>query len=84
MDVPVDDKTQTSSHVMACAVKPVNKEHSTYPENVVLNEQLPFIYRFKIYALFINGKHEPVLYRPLICYIDVPLKAGFKVISDCK
>jgi len=63
MDVSVHDKTQTSPHVMACAVKPVYKGHSTYPENVVLNEQLPFIYRFKIYALFINGKHETVLYR---------------------
>jgi hypothetical protein len=47
MDVHVHDKTQTSPHVMACAIKPVYKGHSTYPENVFLNEQLPFIYRFK-------------------------------------
>ena len=47
-----------------------------------LYEQLPFIYRLKLYALLINWKmrllfidsdllHRGVLYR-LICYIEVP------------
>ena len=38
-------------------VKPVCKDHSRELENV------PFIYRLKLYALFINGKDETVLYR---------------------
>lgn len=80
MDVPLHDKTPKSPHVMACAVKPVYKGHSTFPENVILNEQFPFIYRFKIYALFINGKHETV---HLICHKDVPLNACLTVIPDC-
>jgi len=32
---------------------------------------LPFIYRLKLYAHFINEKYETVLY---IIYIEVPLK----------
>ena len=28
-----------------------------------LYEQLPFIYRLKLYALFINGKNKNTLYR---------------------
>ena len=30
-----------------------------------LYEQFPFIYRLKLYALFINGKNEAVLYRQI-------------------
>ena len=33
------------------------------PETCALYEQLPFIYRLKLYALFINGKDETALYR---------------------
>jgi hypothetical protein len=41
------------------ASKPVYKDHSREPANKCgLYEQLPFIYRFEIYALFINGKTE--------------------------
>ena len=40
-------------------VKPVYKGHSREPEN----EQLLFIYRLKLYALFINGENEAALYR---------------------
>ena len=38
-------------------VKPVYKGHSREPENV------PFIYRLKLYGLFINGKNQASLYR---------------------
>jgi len=38
-------------------VKPVYKGHSREPDNV------PFIYRLKLYALFINGENEDALYR---------------------
>jgi len=38
-------------------VKPVYKGHSREPENV------PFIYRLKLNALFINGENETALYR---------------------
>ena len=38
-------------------VKSVYKGHSREPENV------PFIYRLKLYALFINGKNRTALYR---------------------
>ena len=37
--------------------KPVYKGHSREPENV------PFLYRLKLYALFINGKNETALYK---------------------
>jgi len=37
-------------------------------------DQLPLIFRFKLCALFINGKNETV-----ICYIEVPFKAGLTV-----
>ena len=47
-------------------VKPVYNGHS------ILYEQLSFIYRLKIYALFLN-----VLYRQ--CYIEEPCKAGLIV-----
>jgi hypothetical protein len=40
---------------------------------------MPFIYRLKLYALFINGKNETVLYRD-ICYIEVFFKAGLSVV----
>jgi hypothetical protein len=38
-------------------VKPVHKGYSRKPENLV------FIYRLKLYALFINGKNETAPYR---------------------
>jgi hypothetical protein len=41
----------------------VYKEHSREPENSVLYEQLPFIYRYKLFALFINRKKEDALNR---------------------
>jgi hypothetical protein len=43
-------------------------------------ENVPFIYRLKLYELFRNGKNETALYR-LICYIEVPFKAGLTVYS---
>jgi len=44
-------------------VKPVYKGHSMEPVNVAFYEQLSFIYRLRLYALFINGKNETALYR---------------------
>ena len=38
-------------------IKPVYKGHLKEPENV------PFIYRLKLYALFMNGENEAALYR---------------------
>jgi hypothetical protein len=38
-------------------VKPVYKGHSREPKNV------PFIYRLKLYALYIYGENETALYR---------------------
>jgi hypothetical protein len=43
-------------------------------------ENVPFIYRLKLYELFRNGKNETALYR-LICYIEVSFKAG---VTICK
>ena len=43
-------------------VKPVYKGHSREPENVPIYEQLPFIYRFMLYALFINGKITDLIF----------------------
>ena len=40
-----------------CTVKPVYKRHCRELKNV------PFIYRLKLYVLFINGKNEAALYR---------------------
>jgi hypothetical protein len=40
--------------------------------------KLSFIYRLKLYALFINGGNETALYR-LICYIKVHFKAGLTI-----
>ena len=42
---------------ITCKVKPVYNGQSREPENV------PFIYRLKLYSLFINGKNEAGLYR---------------------
>jgi len=39
------------------AIKPVYKAHSREPENVAFIEQLPFIFRFELNALFINGNN---------------------------
>jgi nitrate reductase NapAB chaperone NapD len=40
----------------------VNKGHSREPENVpFMSRTLPFIYRFKIYALFNNGKNVVIV-----------------------
>ena len=36
-----------------------------------LYEQLPFIYKLKLYALFINGKNETALYTHLTMYIYI-------------
>jgi hypothetical protein len=44
-------------------VKPVYKGHSREHETFGLYEQLSFIYRLKLYALFINGKNKTALYR---------------------
>jgi hypothetical protein len=46
----------------------------------VVLENVPFIYRLKLYELFRNGKNETALYR-LICYIEVSFKAG---VTICK
>ena len=40
-----------------CSVKLVYKGHSKDPENVA------FIYRLKLYAIFIDRKNETALYR---------------------
>jgi hypothetical protein len=45
----------------------------------VLYEQLPFVNRLKLYALFINGENEAALYKTVICYTEVPFKAGLTV-----
>ena len=37
---------------------------------MTFNEELPVIYRLKLYALFINGENEAALYS-MICYIEV-------------
>jgi hypothetical protein len=42
--------------LLTYTVKPVYKGHSKEPENVV------FIYRLKLYAPFINGENDTVLY----------------------
>jgi len=52
-------------------VKPVYKGHSREPENV------PFMYRLNLYALFINGKHETFRY----LYIEVPFNGGLIVLT---
>ena len=46
-----------------------------------LYEQLPFIYRLNLYALFNNGKNETVLYRQWLDIekIEGPFKAGLTV-----
>ena len=51
-----------------CTVKPVYKGKlfikATFPGPFSdLYEQLSFIYRLKLYALFINGENETTLYR---------------------
>ena len=48
-------------------VKPVYKGHSMIHKNRNLYEQLIFIYRLKLYALFINGETETVLY--IQCFV---------------
>ena len=40
---------------------------------------MPFKYRLKLYALFINEENETALYRKLFAYIEVSFKAGFTV-----
>jgi hypothetical protein len=47
--------------IFVFTVKPVYKGHSREPENA-LYQQLPFIYRLKLYALFINGENKASLY----------------------
>jgi hypothetical protein len=47
----------TTFNNISVTVKPVFKGHSREPE------QLPFIYRLRLYALFINGENENALYR---------------------
>ena len=44
-----------------------------------LYEQLPFIYRLKIYTLFINGGNETA-FLTVICYIRVALSGRFNCI----
>ena len=48
-------------------VKPIYTGHSMEPVNVALNQQLPFIYRLKLYVLFINDKNEvPIINNDLL------------------
>ena len=49
-----------------------------------LYEQLPSIYRLKLYTLFINGKNETVLYRQLLVFIEVPFKTDLTVFHKKK
>ena len=44
-----------------------------------LYEQLPFIYRLKLYALFIMGKMRLPLIVSDLLYIEVSFKAGMTV-----
>ena len=46
------DMNFSVNHIHVFTVKPVYKGHSREAENVL------FIYRFKLYLLFINEKHE--------------------------
>ena len=39
--------------------------------------------RLKLYALFINGENEAVLYK-LICYVEAPFQAGLTDFSSHK
>jgi hypothetical protein len=48
---------------MTYTFKPVYKGHSREPKKCALYEHLPFIYRLKLYALFINGGNEAALNR---------------------
>ena len=43
--------------------------------------QLTFIYRLKLYILFIKGKIQAALYRLWFCYIEVPCKTGLTEID---
>jgi hypothetical protein len=43
----------------------VYKDHPREPEKCGLYEQLPIIYRLKLYTLFIYGENEAALYRQL-------------------
>ena len=44
-------------------VNPVYKGHTREPENVAFISCSLYIYRLRLYALFINGKNETALYR---------------------
>ena len=52
-----------------CTVKPEYKGHARESEYMTFMSRLPFIYRFKLYALFINSKNE-----------RLPFKACFTVL----
>ena len=47
-------------------------------KNVSFMSSCP-LYTGKIYAIFINGENKAALYRQVICYIEVPFKAGLTV-----
>ena len=47
--------------------------------NCGLYEQLPFIHRLKLYALFVNGKTWDCPVDTVICYIEVAFKADLTV-----
>jgi hypothetical protein len=49
--------TRRKPQTITYTVKPVYKGHSREPKNV------PFIYRLKLYALYINEENEAALYR---------------------
>jgi hypothetical protein len=53
----VTKQTNITNFLQRVKGKPVYKGHSREPENML------FIYRLKLYALFINEKNETALYR---------------------
>ena len=50
---------------------------------MTFNEELPVIYRLKLYALFINGENEAALYS-VICYIEVSIKGCTTVYKNLR
>jgi hypothetical protein len=63
-----------SSSIMRI-VTTVYKGYSSEPENVPFNNRtLPFIYRSKLYALFMNGKNETGLYRQCVVIQRCPIR----------
>ena len=71
---------QSNLHI---TVKPVYKDHSREPGNGrFMRNYLLSSYRFKLYALFINGKIRLPFIESDFFFIEVPLKAGLAVFGS--